>query len=59
MEKEFKEALKASVCSVIDQDILNDVEVGAILKVCKDATTRAEAELTEKYLMSRIEGEIQ
>ena len=59
MEKEFKDELKASVCSVIDQDILNEVEVGVILKVCKDATTRAEAELTERYLMSRIEGDIQ
>ena len=59
MEREFKEELKASVCSVIDQDILNEVEVGVILKVCKDATARSEAELTERYLMSRIEGDIQ
>ena len=59
MDKEFKEALKKAVSDALDEDVLSDDDIGAILAVCKEAAGRKVAEATEEYLMGQIGGEAQ
>lgn len=59
MTKEFNEKLKVSICNVIDEGVLDDEDIGEILRICREASDRKVAELTESYLTARIEGDIQ
>ena len=54
MTEEFRDELVAAVKAAAK--VLSDEEALAIVKICRFATERAEAELTEEYLIKEIEG---
>lgn len=56
MTEEFKEDVLTAVKSVIDENILSDEDALAIIAICKEATSRAIAEISERCLADLIAG---
>ena len=54
MSEEFKRELVSAVKAATD--VLNDEEALAIVKICKIATDREIASMTEEYLSEQIKG---
>lgn len=54
MLEEFKEELVDTVKAATE--VLNDEEALVIVKICKQATDRKIADLTERYLADSIRG---
>lgn len=59
MEKEFRDGLIDTVKQAAEGDLLSEEEALAILGICKRATDRKVAQLTEAYLINAIGGEAQ
>ena len=54
--KEQKERLIREFSMVIDAEVLNELEILAILQICSDACEREKVELYEKMLTESIES---
>lgn len=59
MNEEFKTVFIDSVKKAVENDLLNEEEYEAILEICRNATDRGIANLTELYLIDAIGGEAQ
>lgn len=59
MDKEFRDTFVDSVKNVVENDLLNEDEYEAILRICRNAADRGIANLTELYLIDSIGGEAQ
>lgn len=59
MNEEFKTVFIDSVKKAVENDLLNEEEYEAILEICRKATDRGIANLTELYLIDAIGGEAQ
>lgn len=59
MSEEFKEQLVKGVTDAVAADVLSDDDAIAIIAVCRKATERKIAEVTELYLIDAIGGEAQ
>lgn len=56
MSEEFREILNDAVSTAVRLDVLSDEEALCIVRICRDAVSRAEADLTEQILAERIGG---
>lgn len=59
LDKEFRDKFIDSVKNVVENDLLNEEEYEAILEICRNATERGIANLTEMYMINAIGGEAQ
>lgn len=59
MDEKFKAIFIDSVKKAVENDLLNEDEYEAILGICRNATERGVANLTELYLIDAIGGEAQ
>ena len=59
MNEEFKTVFIDSVKKAVENDLLNEDEYEAILEICRNATDRGIANLTELYMINAIGGEAQ
>lgn len=59
MDKEFRDTFIDSIKNVVENDLLNEDEYEVILEICRNATERGIANLTELYLIDAIGGEAQ
>lgn len=59
MDKEFRDTFIDSVKNAVENDLLNEDEYEAILEICRNATERGIANLTELYMINAIGGEAQ
>lgn len=59
MDEKFKAIFIDSVKKAVENDLLNEDEYEAILRICRNATERGVANLTELYLINAIGGEAQ
>lgn len=59
MDEKFKAIFIDSVKKAVENDLLNEDEYEAILEICRNATERGVANLTELYLIDAIGGEAQ
>ena len=59
LDKEFRDIFVDSVKNVVENDLLNEDEYETILGICRNATERGIANLTELYLIDTIGGEAQ
>ena len=59
MDEKFKAIFIDSVKKAVENDLLNEDEYEAILEICRNATERGVANLTELYLIDAIGGETQ
>lgn len=59
MSEEFKEQLIKGVTDAVAADVLTDYDAIAIIAVCRNATERKIANLTELYMINAIGGEVQ
>ena len=59
MSDEFKEQLIKGVTDAVAADVLSDDDAIAIIAVCRKATERKIAEMTELYMINAIGGEVQ
>lgn len=59
MSEEFKEQLVKGVTDAVAADVLSDDDAIAIIQICRRATERKIAEVTELYMINAIGGEAQ
>ena len=59
MQDEIKRELMETVKNVIDQDMLTDNDALLILDVCRTASERKIADVSEQIMIGRVEGTIQ
>lgn len=59
MKEELKKELLDTVNAVVERDILEEEDALKILAVCKAATDRKIAEVSEQIMIGRVEGTIQ
>ena len=59
MKEELKSELLDTVKAVVEKDILEEEDALQILAVCKAATDRKIAEVSEQIMIGRVEGTIQ
>lgn len=56
LDEKFKEIFIDSVKKTVENDLLNEDEYEAILGICRKATERGVANLTELYMINAIGG---
>lgn len=56
MSEEFRESLNDAVSTAVRLDVLSDEEALCIVRICRDAVSRAEADVAEQLLAERIGG---
>ena len=56
MRDDLKKDLLDSVNAVVERDILEEEDALQILAVCKEATDRKIAEVSERIMIGRISG---
>ena len=59
MREDMKQELLDTVNAVVERNILEEEDVLKILAVCKAATDRKIAEVSEQIMIGRVEGTIQ
>ena len=56
MSEEFRASLNDAVSTAVKLDVLSDEEALCIVRICRDAVSRAEADIAERILAERIGG---
>ena len=59
MQDEIKRELMETVKNVVEQDMLTENDALRILEVCRSASERKIAEVSEQIMIGRVEGTIQ
>ena len=58
MKDELKCELLDTVKTVVEKDILEEEDALQILAVCKEATDRKIAEVSEQIMIGRVKGDV-
>lgn len=56
MTEKFRESLNDAVSTAVKLDVLSDEEALCIVRICRDAVSRAVSDVSEQLLAERIGG---